>query len=207
MNDIEKGGVYPDKDQSTTPDYSSGRGEPSYEAVTHIQHGIGRRFVDSFRRDPTLTTTPPGVVGANGRVFNPELAAAATANSPLARRLKGRHLQMIAIGGSIGQTPDLQPSMHSTDFVNRYWTFRCIRQISRDRRTCIADHMLYTDWAYAVLYGKHLNCPTTTRSSIANKSSRCTRSVKWRSFFQCPALSLHTRLDFLTRRGVLRWDG
>ncbi|KAG4029939.1 hypothetical protein MFRU_014g02300 [Monilinia fructicola] len=100
--DVEKGSVYPDKDQSTTPDYSSGRGEPSYEQITQIQHSIARRFVESFKRDPNLTMTPPGVVGANGRVFHAEIAAEATATSPLARKLKGRHLQMIAIGGSIG---------------------------------------------------------------------------------------------------------
>jgi hypothetical protein len=90
--------------------------EPRYRLTSHWGHWSGpdfdddnylrrrrwKRFVDSFRRDPRLAMNSQGVDGANGRVFDPANAAAATANAPLARRLKGRHLQMIAIGGSIG---------------------------------------------------------------------------------------------------------
>ncbi|KAJ4301194.1 histidine permease [Kalmusia sp. IMI 367209] len=71
------------------------------ESSTH-RDGLGRRVMDSFKRDPNTTMTPKGTVGTDGKVFDVESAAANTANSPLARRLKGRHLQMIAIGGSIG---------------------------------------------------------------------------------------------------------
>jgi len=60
------------------------------------------RVFDSFKRDPNAHATPKGAVGANGKVFDVESAAANTADTGLQRKLKGRHLQMIAIGGSIG---------------------------------------------------------------------------------------------------------
>lgn len=79
--------------------------------------GTFGRFVDSFRRDESAEDDddPPPLddgFGAPGvqvardhrgeRYYDMRAAAAKTANSPLTRELKGRHLQMIAIGGSIG---------------------------------------------------------------------------------------------------------
>lgn len=62
-----------------------------------------KRFVDSFRRDPNAAVTKPSERAVSGH-FDHEAAAKRTANSGLARKLKGRHLQMIAIGGSIGKS-------------------------------------------------------------------------------------------------------
>ena len=75
---------------------------PEFGEVSRPHRGVPQRVWDSFKRDPNLRATPQGVIGANGKVFDCEAAAQATAGSPLHRKLKGRHLQMIAIGGSIG---------------------------------------------------------------------------------------------------------
>ncbi|KAK1244307.1 hypothetical protein MKX07_003106 [Trichoderma sp. CBMAI-0711] len=75
---------------------------------------IGRRFVDSFRRVPgglpmsgnhgyhINDDAPDMGQGGGGRFYDLRAANVRTANSALARDLKGRHLQMIAIGGSVG---------------------------------------------------------------------------------------------------------
>ncbi|OJD35172.1 amino acid permease [Diplodia corticola] len=74
----------------------------NYGDVAPHQQSWSARVVDSFRRDPNAHATAPTSHGGDDKSYDLENAAAATAESPLARKLKGRHLQMIAIGGSIG---------------------------------------------------------------------------------------------------------
>lgn len=98
---------------------SFGRGSQNsdyYGESSVHRDGIAMRVLDSFKRNPNSSMTPKGSLGADGTVYDVEQAAANTANSPLARRLKGRHLQMIAIGGSIGMAPTLRETILCLNF-------------------------------------------------------------------------------------------
>jgi amino acid transporter len=62
------------------------------------------KALNSFRPDESREIPPSAISwGHHGRAFNAKQAAFNTANTLLVKRLKGRHLQMIAIGGSIGE--------------------------------------------------------------------------------------------------------
>ena len=113
-----------------------GHSQPIYDNTVKPRASIPRRVISSFRRDPNSRVTPRGVIGANGVVFDFDVEAAAnnTANSPLARKLKGRHLQMIAIGGSIGTAFTL----HLASFVlNRLQALVFLSPLENLSRTAV----------------------------------------------------------------------
>lgn len=76
--------------------------------ATPIHRSLPTRIIDSFRRDPNQhiksheSNEELRIEHGHADSYDVEAAINNTANSPLAKKLKTRHLQMIAIGGSIG---------------------------------------------------------------------------------------------------------
>lgn len=111
------------KEDSLAQGSSFSMREPDYNDALHHPRYFDR-LIDGFRRDPNTALFPSdhlGHVESGGRVHNGahyydlHQASLETAHSGLARKLKGRHLQMIAIGGSIGTVTRLpSPSAEVT---------------------------------------------------------------------------------------------
>ncbi|KAI9375455.1 amino acid permease-domain-containing protein [Aspergillus egyptiacus] len=74
---------------------------PGYGETMTRRESLGQRIVQSFQRDPNAQVTAFASFSEGGG-YDIENAVEKAASSPLQRSLRGRHLQMIAIGGSIG---------------------------------------------------------------------------------------------------------
>ncbi|KAK9383642.1 amino acid permease-domain-containing protein [Kockiozyma suomiensis] len=90
------------KTSGEVPEYTATieSGSSTYGQTAVAPSGRWESFKDSFR--PAESYLAHREAAASGHEYDIEAAAKRTAASPLARKLKGRHLQMIAIGGSIG---------------------------------------------------------------------------------------------------------
>lgn len=149
--------------------------EASAYGETEPSGTFSQRFIDSFKRDPNAHVTKHGQVGADGSVFDSEAAAQATANSPLQRRLKGRHLQMIAIGGSIGKlgrSGKTSRMLLIVVCVCRNWSVRCLGICSVHRWSRVCRYCVYSH-----RYDVVLHCPCLGRNGCPVSCRRFVRCV------------------------------
>jgi len=91
-----------DKEMRGTPD-SAASSEPAsipLGLISETKTNHFHNFIDGFKRDPNARPLPLHDQNdpRTARTFDAEGAAENTARAPLARKLQGRHLQMIAIG-------------------------------------------------------------------------------------------------------------
>jgi amino acid transporter len=80
---------------------ASAESPPAYGESSSRRGSLGQRILESFQRDPNAHVTAFASF-SESKGYDIENAAEKAATSPLQRHLRGRHLQMIAIGGSIG---------------------------------------------------------------------------------------------------------
>jgi len=132
-------------------------GPPQYDYGSTAETKGGTkfcRFVDSFKRNPNARMVTEAT-DAEGK----PLPDQPPAEPALAMKLKDRHLQMIAIGGSIGtkypSTPGSWPLVTKSIliagprrnwFIRRFWVRSCTGW-SR-----VPHHRLRPHWNNAVLY-------------------------------------------------------
>lgn len=128
--DADTKGLIPIKEDMSSlargSSYSERAPPPPSSAAVYREGFVPPRFLqswaDGFRRDPNQRISPldpihdiltadagslrrPSLPRTSGQhYFDMRMAALSTAQTSLLRRLKGRHLQMIAIGGSIGMS-------------------------------------------------------------------------------------------------------
>jgi amino acid transporter len=150
-DDVEKrAGVYNEKSSSDNSPDRYGKDEQMRRgSVTPHHEGFFSAFtLESFKRNPNARV----VTEATDNEGRP-LPDQPPAEPALAMKLKPRHLQMIAIGGSIGQRkyPGKADIAH-TDPLLRYRSFRWIRIRPCTGWSSISHNRLWPDRCHVVLH-------------------------------------------------------
>jgi len=133
----------------------------SPEKTIPIHRSIPIRMIDSFRRDPNQIITSTGEIvdlkldHGHGDSYDAETAISNTAKSPLARSLQVRHLQMIAIGGSIGASEYFPARLHLLFLTLelRNWPICRIWKSSRSWWPSVFADSIRAHQPHAVLHG------------------------------------------------------
>ena len=124
-----------DRDVESSPPPSPQPPEKAHGIIEFPRAESGwARLADSFKRNPNARVTTEAV-DAEGK----PLPDQPPAEPALAMKLKNRHLQMIAIGGSIGK---LQSSLKRNDMQThlcRDWLIRWFWVVSGNRRASLPD--------------------------------------------------------------------
>jgi amino acid transporter len=168
--DVEMADLRPKADSWAQGSVLSTRGGASayyHDDRHHREHHrhpsrLLRRWLDSFRRDPGLHVTPASAINAVDRrssreqqppqqqqqqqqqwrpYFDMHAANVNTANTLLSRELKSRHLQMIAIGGSIGRQC---PSQSGLEHV-----YKRVGHLARSSNTGLTEMHYFKAPAYS----------------------------------------------------------
>lgn len=117
--------------QGTTWNISAKQPPPSKEPADWMD-GFRRAERRSLKsRDGGGYQPTDGPVYPGDRHYDLKAANAKTANTALARELKGRHLQMIAFGGAIGElrVSDVSRRWSASSDVACFWS-RCLQMCS-----------------------------------------------------------------------------
>lgn len=150
MADVEKSAAHKSDGSSSegkfaAPQYDKGNSGDVGEVKTHHDGFFSAFTPHSFKRNPNarIVTEATDLEGC-------PLPEQRHAEPALAMKLKPRHLQMIAIGGSIGMHGHFPVCAGLTYLRN--WSFRWIGLCTGYWWSSLTYHCLWLDRCYAVLY-------------------------------------------------------
>jgi hypothetical protein len=158
-DDLERQGSSEDE-KPQLPSY--GKDETRRGSVDSYHEGFFGAFkLESFKRNPNARVVTEAT-DSEGR----PLPDQPPAEPALAMKLKERHLQMIAIGGSIGIYRFRQDEVNTDHYFPRHWPLRRLRFRVGNWRSSFAHHRLWFDRMHVIL---HCSCSGRDGSRFSSR--------------------------------------